>query len=904
MRLAVAPTSCVSYITRGAHATGFFIHFRSTRVKRLLLLLSLVFLNSCDVEQSPLNVAANMLERGIALFDEGDYRQSEVFLTQAISVYEQARDYSKAAEAHLVLSEIALAQGQFRSALEQAQTAFEQSTLANDFRGQARVHLQQGDISRSMGDYERALVHYESSYSLSAAFDDKPSIAAAEMLRADVNFRLSRWDLAQKSYEGALAFYREVSDDANTARALMGIGETYYRQRRYGEALNSFTQAQHTLDSDDIFSDAKLHLDLGNVYRAMNDGNAALRYFRDGANSLRARKTAKEYEALLLFSIGAVYHESSRWDDAKRFFNEAVGAAKEAGDRISESYLYLLLARTTESQIPAAQKDFQLEKRAQTYEQIAQRFQDCGHKTGQAYSYVQIGNLYQTAGRLAEAREAYQRAVELDEERAAEYLDADVHLPYQRELGIDQNHEDWYRRLAGVLLQLRRSEEALRYLDRGRSKTASDLLVAANVSIRNIGLLDDMEKLRSLYAEYRLQQLELSSLAARRQLQGTAQTIGQTRVQIAKANENLKALTERISRNYPNYGPLTGKYDAIQVSELQPSIPRGTLVVTYLVSQDYLHVFALSRTSFIVRNSAIGRERLVGMVDEYQRLLKDPNVYAGAAGEASLPAMTRFATLSTQLYDILIRPIEDLLDRSLVIVAGREFENFPFQTIERESPDGVIKYLIELTSVDYLSSFSSFKFRTTAATRIRNVMALGNPTGKNWSVDYELRDIRSFFKEAVVQIGFEATWENLRSARQEVVQISSDFKNNAGNLPFGSIAFSDGTTLEESIEVPFDRLTSIPAVPVMVLSNTLGQGVGLTPLHAFLLRLNGTSDVFYNAWSAERKATKFFSEFFYTHLSNGLAPGDAYRQAILNLIQTQEVNHPFSWGQFFHYGIG
>jgi len=873
-------------------------------VKYFLILLPLLLLNSCDVEQSPMNLAADMLERGIALFEEGDLRQSEVFLTQAISVYEQARDYAKAAEAHLVLSRIGLSQRQFRIALEQAQIAFEQSTSANDFRGQARVHLQQGEIACSMGEYQQALGHYESSHSLSAAFDDKPSIAIAEMLKGRVYFRLSRWDLALKSYENALAYYRKVSDDENAALALMGIGETYFRERRFGEALNSFTQAQHSLDSDDLISDARLHLCLGNVYRAMNDGNVALRYFRDGANSLRARKTAKEYEALLLFSIGTVYHEGSRWDDAKKFFNEAVGAAKEAGDKISESYLYLFLARTTESQIPGSQRDFQLEKRVQTYEQIAQRFQDCGHKTGEAYSYVQIGNLYHKVGRLAEAREAFRRAVDLDEERIAEYLDEDVHLPYQWELGIDENHEDWYQRLATVLLELRRSEDALRYLDRGRSKIAADLLVKAEVTIRNIGLQNDMAQLRSMYKEYNLQQLELSGLTARKLPQGNTQGLGQMRMRITKMREELGILADRISQTYPNYGPLTGKDDVLSLRDLQPLIPQGTLLITFLPSQDYLHIFALSRTSFSVQNVAIGREKLMGMVGEYERLLKDPNVYAGAAGEASLPAMTRFATLSTQLYDVLIRPVDNLLDRSLVIVAGREFYNFPFQTIERESPNGVIKYLIELTSVDYLSSFSSVKFRTTAATRIRNVMALGNPTGRNWSVDYELRDIRSFFKEAIVQIGFEDTWENLKSARQEVVQISSDFKNNAGNTPFGSIAFSDGTTLEESIEVPFERLTSLPAVPVVVLSNTLGQGVGLTPIHAFVLRLNGTSDVFYNAWSSERKATKFFSEFFYTHLANGLAPGDAYRQAILNLIQTREVNHPFSWGQFFHYGVG
>ena len=129
-------------------------------------------------------------------------------------------------------------------------------------------------------------------------------------------------------------------------------------------------------------------------------------------------------------------------------------------------------------------------------------------------------------------------------------------------------------------------------------------------------------------------------------------------------------------------------------------------------------------------------------------------------------------------------------------------------------------------------------------------------------------------------------------------------RNNPGNFPFGTVALSDGETLEESIDIPFEQLTQLPASPVVLLSNTFGQGTGLTPLHAYLLRINGTSDVFYNAWTADRKAAKFFSEFFYTQLANGLAPGDAYRQALLNLIRTSEVNHPFSWGQFFHYGIG
>jgi CHAT domain-containing protein len=68
--------------------------------------------------------------------------------------------------------------------------------------------------------------------------------------------------------------------------------------------------------------------------------------------------------------------------------------------------------------------------------------------------------------------------------------------------------------------------------------------------------------------------------------------------------------------------------------------------------------------------------------------------------------------------------------------------------------------------------------------------------------------------------------------------------------------------------------------------------------------MNGVSDVFLNEWSADRKASKFLSEYFFTNLANGLAPGDAYRQALLNLIRSREVGHPHSWAQFFHFGIG
>ena len=196
------------------------------------------------------------------------------------------------------------------------------------------------------------------------------------------------------------------------------------------------------------------------------------------------------------------------------------------------------------------------------------------------------------------------------------------------------------------------------------------------------------------------------------------------------------------------------------------------------------------------------------------------------------------------------------------------------------------------------------RFRATEAARVNHVVALGDPSGKNWSIDYELRDIRSFFKEATIFIGKEASWDNLKGVKADVLQISTDFLLGEGESPLGVLALAKDQTPEEIAKIPFDQLTQIQSSPIVLLSNQYGQGLGLSSIHALVLRINGSSDVFLNAWFSDRKTAKFFSEFFYTHLANGLAPGDAYRQALLNLIRTREVSHPHSWGQFFHFGLG
>jgi hypothetical protein len=432
---------------------------------------------------------------------------------------------------------------------------------------------------------------------------------------------------------------------------------------------------------------------------------------------------------------------------------------------------------------------------------------------------------------------------------------------------------------------MQREEEALKVVEFARAKYLANTFQNIEVSLRHPGLKQQTKEVQSMLYKTKLLEAEYTARLANSERSSDTKELNALRVQINEAKKTLRTDSWKIINTHSNYETLV-LTSPINVATLRRYVPPGALAIEFLPTDEQLYIFALTRSQLLVRSSMVSRDSLMKLMLEYRKLLQDPSVFSGEASDESVISMTRFAVLSTQLYDFLLRPVDDLFDRSLIIAESQEIDGFPFHAIERQDRKGNITYVIEMTSVDYMPSLASLRYHSTATSHIQEVVAFGNPTGKNWSVDYELRDIRSFFKGATVMVGLETSWDNLKSVNADILQISTEFSR------------------QQSTTVPFEKLSELEAIPVIILSNYYGQGEGLSAEHALLLRLNGTSDIFLNAWLADRKAAKFFSEYFFTHLANGLAPGDAYRQALLNLIRIREVSHPRSWGQFFHFGIG
>jgi tetratricopeptide (TPR) repeat protein/CHAT domain-containing protein len=874
------------------------LHRVSIPAIALLLLFS-----HCEMRDRPLADATDLFDRAVSLYDDRAYPRAESLFVQALSVFERAGQAYNVVETNRYLGQLYLAEGRYFTALVRFDSALQQSEALKDFRSEITLHALMGDTYVSLARGQAAMASYREAHRLSSAFNDLETKASLEMRMARSSMFSDHLDDAFFYYQSAFSYY-QGQKGAGLAEALRGLGEVLLQQKKFDAAQTSLVQARSLLPKNDqLVLDAQLRLDLGLVQKALGNQNDALQWFRDAVNLLRSRKSGKDQEILLLFHIGQVYLENGRPADAKKYFVEAEALARAGGDGIAEAYLDLFGVRCDERGLSQNQRIQEMPRLIQAYRGVVEKFQAVGHRSGEAYAHAQLGRLYESVGTLTKARDEYREAIEVEEAAFGEYLNLDLHFVYLTALQLEKERLGWYAQLAGLLVQMKAREEALGVIEAGAMRPVNKILQEVTLGARHPNLKQDLLKARTSLGELRMLQTEQSSILGIRRGMSFEGLINSLHGRIQSKQREFTTLAARIAGLHPNYEPLL-RWNSVKLKEIQPNIPPGSLVIRFLPTADQLHVFVISRNKFELKSTIVPREKLLSLVQEYMRLLNDPSVYTGSAGETSVTTMTRFAALSTQLYDYLLRPIDSMLERNLIIVASPEFDQFPFHTLERQERGGSVKYLIEISSVDYVPSLSSIRFKTVGTERINRVVGVGNPTGKNWSIDYELRDIRSFFKEAAILIGKEASWDNLTEARADALQLSTDFLMGEGESPLGVMALAKPQAPDEVAKVPFERLTDLDPPSLVVLSNQYGQGVGLSTLHALLLRLNGTSDVFLNAWFSDRKASKFFSEFFYTHLANGLAPGDAYRQALLNLIRTRDLNHPHSWGQFFHFGLG
>lgn len=871
---------------------------RPTRVWLLVLGVASMW-TGCDETPPPEILPADLFEQAVARMQDGDLPSAARLFEDAESRFAAAGRKEFQLQALSYASQIARDRGQFRSVLEKTARGTGLARQLGDFRAEAALRMIEGQVTALAGFPQNAWRSFDEASRLADTFNEQAALAEAENAKGDLLKHAGVFTDAADHFTRALASAQASGRDDLIASALMGMAEVFRASDKFGEAVNTAAQAVAAIDRTDRTEEAaRLRMRLGLLQEAALNPNAAITTYREGVNTLRRARAGRRSEVQLLHRIGNLYAANRRISESRKYYNDALEIARREGDAIAATYLRFLILRGDIGVMSEEQRARSQHAIERSYLQLADRFRSIGQSPGEAAAAGMAGESMLARGERNGARSALLRAVRAERLSSYAFLDQQLHEPYVATFAPEGRQPKWAALLAAEYFRADRVEEGLTILDQQRQSVAADALEEAELLLRHPTASVPARALRSEWRDLRITAAEVGASAAVGLPEGTtAKGVEQL---TARMNE-LQRRARSVAASFPNYGSVV-RSDTLSLGQIRQSVPRGITAVEYIVAGNELLTVTMARDGARVFRTPLDAAGLGSRIEEYLRLMQDPLVYTGGGGESSVAPMTRFAILSTELYDLLIRPMESQLDRGVVFISSDVIGRLPMHALEKQDRDGRVGYLIQYMSVDYLSSWSALHYPTKPALRMQNIVAVGNPDGKNWSVDYELRDIRSFYRLADIAIRQDATWEGLRSKRPDLLQLSTSF--GPGLQAYGTVALADTARRDATLRLPFIRLAEILPPPVVMLSNDRGDVDGLGPFQALVLRINGTSDVFLNRWTADRKASKFFSEYFFTHLSNGLAPGDAFRQALLNLITTRDVNHPRSWGQFFHFGVG
>lgn len=864
---------------------------------RLLFLLLLIVAASCGDSTSPEERRADaMFAAAREAWQQGRLRRSHQMLDSALAAETGLRRAARIGEIHRLRGQLLASVGAFDSAFAAHRAAAEAFRSATDRSAVRTAAIDVAELELTMGLDRRAYARLEEALRLSGVFGEEagarairwamlPAARAIEDFGAD--------SLLRASLAGALD---DGADIRGRGLLLQEEGRSLMRRERWDAAVEAFRRsAEHSDRAGDSVA-ALRSLTLA-ARAAVGAGRTteALQLYSVGLRRADATRGARRIREEMLVRVGNLYLTGGQPAEAVRFYRAALNSAIRRRNRLGEGLMFAQLGYCA-----LAGAGDQSEA-AKNLDASADIFNDVRYPAGRAYALLGSAMTAERMGRFTQALEAYAAAM-LEREACLREPDPDDLMQECEVAALGSAPDAFASRHLDLLARMGRFEEAFSWAERGRARELG----------MKIWRMELRERDSSLTAALQL-------LAGRRAVRaGTERALadaleagpaGAERVEpllrnMQQAFEAMAAAAREVASRSAVYGPLAIPRP-ISVQEVQRTLPRGSALVTYLPGTQAVHAFTISATGASGRASSGTTRALRSLAAEYVSLLQNRDRYRDSLNSIQRAQDRRIDDLTERLYAMLIRPVEQEIDGSptVTFVPPTSLRGFPFHALRRSAGRRGSPYLIEEHAVTYLPAAFMFSAAQPAPPAAgADILALGCAGESGWDVEYELRDIRAFFKDVRLRFGVAATFDTLLRARADVVHLALPFVPSNVTPANASAAFSDGKALDTWKPVPWERFALLPPFPTVIVSDLGAGGATVRPEFPLLLLANGTPTVVVQSYPPSRKTKKFFGEIFYTATLSGLAPRAAARQTQLEMLRTPEYAAPSIWAPFMVWG--
>ncbi|MGA7159437.1 MAG: CHAT domain-containing protein [Bacteroidota bacterium] len=885
----------------------------------LLLSAAALSLGGCDIGQDngdPVVKSSELRAEVVEYVNTHDYLHAEKLLTEILPLDQQLQQWNRLAEDRSTVARIQASLGLFSNAIENNSEARTYYRQVGDHAAEVRSMDAIGDLYVGLGDFENGIDVLKDALAVSKLSSNNEPDPETSMNLGNAFLWSGQYENARDQFVSALAIFNKRRYSPAIVRALSRVGFTDAKLGRQEEALGTYATVENIVSSvPNVIVKGDFNYDQGRTLQSLGKWSLAARSFHDGIaileNLPRNDKNEQTNDLLirLYTALGKVYARNFAYQLAKESFIEGYTLAKDSGEKIAIGYLLIAIA-DCERKISAIRPDQQASIAAGTYyEQAMTLFSRIGNVSGEAYANYKLGALKEEEGNTDAALTLYRRAFELISDQTGEFNDwaEDEEFLGLRDGAITDGvpfsgETFWYEPLVVALARQGRAEEALDIYEQGKAKSLSTQLRSFPYEFREKNMGQAVESVRRQMQTLSIKEAELEHQRGLNTNQRDAERMASLANDVTSASSELSNSASGLSRKYPQLEILF-RTPTVEESELSSAVSSGTVVLDYLVAKDRILIFVISF-------DGMGRQMPVNVVevpaykdivlekaDQYDVML-DKHLRTIGSGSFQSADIER---LSEELYNYFLRPVERFFIQRVVIVPPREMEGIPFHSFIRLAGDET-KPLIEIADVSYLPYLAAVKSLQPPPRSTNAVIVIGNPRGNNWPLDFELRDVRSFFREATVLVSQNANEKQLFDSFGDVLQLSTDFATDSLFPGRSTFVLSSGSITAPDAYIPIASLLRLHPFPVVYLSDQREFASGLTPMHAALLMMNGSSDVILTMKPTESKASKFFSERFYSSLAKGSNVNDAYRSALVAMSKSPVFSQPYQWSQFFEFG--
>ena len=843
-------------------------------------------LGGCGGEAGDTATLDSVITRTESLVEAGKDREARRYLRAALETRQGIREGKAVAAGSRMLAELYAASAFYDS----AHVFYDRA--ADAYRGLAQrgnaydMAIAAGDLDIRSGRPGRARLQYEEALRLAQVFGDSGSAHTIRLALIPVYAALEDRDAERDALSRLYATARARQDRAGEAQIEYAAGLASAGRGEHDEAAAAFLRTVTLADgAGDSLLATRALMQVGITLDRTGQTREALATFGSALSRSGLLRYHTDLATELLVRVGNLYLRTRDFAQAARFLRSAEKIANASQDALLEAYLMVQLGHAGYATDKAAAM--------QSYRSAYDQFRSFRYAPGTAYALSTLAAIAEQENRLTDALQLFTAAVAEQEKcltvRAPSSLYRDCEMSGVRDPG-----EDPSQGLVALLLQLSRTDEA--FLAQQR-RTVRAMMLRLSPGVFRIGEADpdsvlsfcaDQQALHrgAEYQQERVLARASSHVPVREDILGVMEraTIG-----IAEAAED-------IARLAPEFLPLARLPEELP-SDVQKRVPANSALLTFIQGRRSVSVAVITSAGSTVRVSVQPPDRIAQAIDAYLAALRAQTVDGEEGGKPRPPQGVEVQTLTRTLYEALLLPVEPLLKPGmrLFVLFPEGMQPFPIHALRRAPVPGS-PYLIERSPVQYLTGL---RFPSTSTPGVPVLVTCAGFAGTSpWDVEYELRDIRFFFKDARMLFHRDATLDSLRAVRSDVLHLALPMNFGVHSPLAGRFLLSDGESREGSRSIPLNMLTTFPAVRIVVVSSLSAGIPSFDALVPFALGANGSGTIVMNVFMPTRGAKKAFGELFYTALLQGVSAEVAVQKAQVEMIRGKQFSTPAAWGAY------